>query len=1128
MKKNDVGGSYASLFRKTFRIMKITTFLLICIACGLSATSYSQSYRVSINKENSSILEILKEIEKNSEFTFFFNDNQVNANKKTSVNVKDATLEEALNKILENTGYEYRIIDRQVLIKIASTTTNLIPALQQQRGKTITGTVVDERGEAVIGANVVEKGTTNGEVTDINGSFSLSVSENAILQITYIGYITQEVIVGNKNMLSIVLREDTQTLDEVVVVGYGTKKKVNLTSAVASVSSKELLQSPAANLSNTLAGRLSGVVAVNSSGAPSSGSTLSIRGQSTLNNNSPLIVVDGVPRDSFNAFDPNEIESVTVLKDGAAAAIYGARANNGVFLVTTRRGKKEKPNITYSGIASLQRPTMYPSIMSPYQYATGINASLDNAGYDRTNPSHTSRYFTDEALERFRTGQDGADWYKETFKNNSMLQNHNITLNGGTDVIRYFFSMSLLDQDGMYENINYRAYKFRSNVDVDVTSNLTLGISLDGRQENTKNPSINSGTAFSRVSRQNPTFKPYYPSGRPLNNAGEHVIEEIENAGCQKQLYNTFQGTLTANLKLDKITQGLSANANVSFGKYYNFSKSFLVPYTTYNEDENGNVISAKTQGGSGGKTYLSESFHQTYSTFLNVGLNYQRTFGKHDISGLFLYEQNGAFGDRFSASRQDFAITSKDEFFASGPNNQTVDGNGEINDARQALVGRVGYIFEGKYLFDASFRYDGSYKFPKGKRFGFFPSVSAAWRISEESFMRENEALRFITNLKLRASFAQVGNDKVNPFQFQDDYTIASNLGPFFNGAAQSLIYYGVFPNTNITWETANNYNLGLDGDLWNGLLGFEFDYFIKDTRDILWSRVRSTPDTFGRGLPNENYAQVKNKGFELTLSHHNKVNEVRYSLNFTGSYAKNKVTQIDDPANALDFQKQINRPLGFTAGYKSLGLFQSTEEAQQWMGGKQFGVTSLAGDIKYVDINGDNIIDSKDQAVLSDNNNTPRIMFGLSGNAIWKNFDFSFLLQGAAQRNIMLTSTARATFDGGRNCYAYLLDAWSPENKDAKYPLLWTGPRTVNDRNSDFWLKDAAYLRLKSITLGYTIPKFAISSWQINSLRVYVSGQNLFTWSPLEGFDPEAGSGSGAYYPQQKLFSVGVNLNF
>ena len=1116
--------------RKSIRILRLSALcLLLGLEAGFATETYSQKTLFTLSVENQSVKEVFDYIEQNSEFIIFYLDKTVDLNRKVSIQLKDQQVESILNQLFENTDNTYTINDRQIIISKRKEVMPEVPESKEvtQQKKVVTGTVMDALGP-VAGANIIVKGTANGTMTDMDGKFSLEVPEDATLEISYIGYVTQQIKVGSQTMLNITLKEDTEMLDEVVVVGYGTKKKINLTGAIAAVGGEDLVKTSTSKLSNAIAGRMPGVMALSTSGEPAAQSTLSIRGNSTLNNNTPLVVIDGIPRDGFDNFDPNEIESITVLKDGAAAAIYGARANNGVFLVTTKRGKEGKFNISYNGTVSFQSPTKYPDVMNAYEFATNMNKALDNMGYDRNNPAHASRYYSDADIEKYRTGQAGGDWYEATFKDVSLMQNHNVTIDGGTDRVRYFFSMGAVDQDGMYDNINYKAYKFRSNIDADITPILRVGTSLDGRYEVTNSPAVGSSTLFHYATKVLPTLRPYYPSGRPINTAGEHVVEEINHGGYSRTKYNTFQGTITANLKLDAITEGLSANGNVSFGKYYDFNKAFYTPYTMYSEDEDGNVIGSKVAGGESGKTALSESFNESYSTFVNVGLNYQRTFGRHDISGLLVYEQNVSKGESFSGSKRDFPIDSKDELFVSGSENQSLTGSSSIKDARRAVVGRFGYILDTKYLFEISFRADASYIFPKDKRWGFFPALSAGWRISEESFFRKNSSLDFISNLKLRASFAQVGNDKVDAYQWQDAYTLSSTDGPFYNSAAQSLIYYGVYPNANITWETANNYNVGIDADFWNGKLGVELDYFIKDTRNILWSRTRSVPDTFGRELPNENYASMVNKGFEISLTHNNSIGKVNYNLRFTASYAKDKVTEIDDPENAMDYEKQLNRPLGFIAGYKSLGLFQSQEEAESWMGGQQFGIESMAGDIKYADIDGNGTIDSRDQTVLSDNGNMPRFMYGLSGNLTWNNFDFSFLLQGAAARNIMLSGKARVLFPGGGNTYAYLSDAWSLENTDAKYPQLWVDSRSNNDRNSDFWIRNGAYLRLKNISLGYTIPKFAIRNWNINHLRVFVSGENLLTWSPLKEFDPEVASGAGTYYPQQKLFSVGLNINF
>lgn len=1121
--------SSIGLFTKIPMRMRITPFLLAGFLMQANAENvYSQSAAISIEMNNATVEEVLNEIEMNSGYHFLYNNQLIDVDRKVSVKADADNIESVLHDLFDGTNVVYKIVNKQIVLGPKQSRSVAETAAVSQ-AKVIKGNVVDKNGEPIIGANIRVKGTTVGTITDVDGNFTLKLEDNAdFIEVSYIGYKTQNVSLKDKKELTITLKEDTETLEEVVVVGYGVKKKVNLTGAVGAVEGKDLIKSPVAKLSNALAGRMPGVMAVSNSGEPASQASLNIRGNSTLNNNSPLIVVDGIPRDSFDQFDPNEIESITVLKDGAAAAIYGARANNGVFLVTTKRGSKGKFSVGYNGTVSIQNPTKYPDVMNAYQFATNTNKALDNMGYDRNNPAHASRYYSNDDIERFRLGQAGGNWYDATFKDNAMMQNHNITVNGGTDIVRYFLSLGLVDQDGMYDNINYKAYKFRSNIDADITSFFRVGANLEGRYEVKSTPATGATNLFHYATKALPTIAPYYPSGRPANTGGEHAVEEVYHSGYNKTQYNIFQGTLTANLKLDAITKGLSANANFSYGRYYDFNKTFKTPYTTYSEDEQGNIIGTKTNGGEGGKTTLSESFNQNYSIFLNVGLNYQRTFGAHDLSGLLVYEQNKQEGDALSGTKRDFPISSKDELFVSGAKNESLTGSSNIGDARRAVVGRLGYTYDNRYLFEASFRADASYIFPKNKRWGIFPSVSAAWRISEEDFFQSSQVANWISNLKLRASFAQVGNDKVGAYQWQDSYTLSSTSGPFFNGAAQSLIYYGVYPNTNITWETANNYNVGIDADFWNGMFGVELDAFVKQTRDILWSRSRSVPATFGRSLPNENYAQMKNRGFEVMLRHRNTIGKVVYNLRFTTSYAKDKVTLIDDPENAMDYEKQINRPLGFITGYKSLGLFQSQEEAESWMGGQQFGVASMAGDIKYEDIDGNGIIDSRDQTVLSENGNMPRLMYSFAGDVNWNHFDFSFLFQGAAQRNIMLSGKARTSFYRGDNSYAYLMDAWAPDNLDAKYPQMWQDSRSINDRNSDFWMRNGSYLRLKTITLGYTFPTFSIRNFHLSNLRVYVSGENLLTWSPLKEFDPEVASGDGTYYPQQKVLSLGVNINF
>lgn len=992
---------------------------------------------------------------------------------------------------------------------------------------TVTGRVTDDKGEALPGVNIILKGSATGQVTDVNGRYGIGVpGTDGVLIFSFVGYIPQEISVGNRTTIDVELAQDNKALEEVVVVGYGTQKRVNLTGAVATISGKELQQTPTNNLTNAIGGRLPGVIAVQGNGRPGLGSSIQIRGASTLNSNSPLVVVDGIVRtDGFGNLDPNEVESISVLKDASSAAVYGARAANGVILITTKRGVTGKPTVTYSGMVGTQQPTLYPKLMSAYDYAKVRNQALLNQGYNPNNPSQASLFYSDADIEGFKTG--GTDWYKETFKENSLLTQHNLSVNGGTEAIRYFMSMGYMAQDAMYDNFNFRRVNLRSNVDAKITESLTIGLNLEARHELYNYPGWDANAIFQRVINQSPLLQSYHPSGRPFNTNAEHPVEMIRTSGYNKNPYNIFQGALSFRQKLSFLTEGLSLRGNAAYYKQNRFNKIFVTPYSMYDEDAGGNVTNVKVVGS---QTYLSELFHELNNVTLNLSLNYDNTFGRHDVGGLLLYEQFSSTGNTFTARKQDFATNIKDEFFASGPTNQTITGNGIIDDLRRSVVGRFNYAFDSRYLLEATFRYDGSYRFPKSQRFGFFPAFSAGWRVSEEAFFRNSGLSRHVDNLKIRVSKGLIGNDRVNPFQFTDTYGITTNIGPVIDNQSQSFVAYGVYPNPNITWEKQENNNIGLEASFLNSKLGLEFDYFFRTTKDILWSRDRSVPETFGRSLPNENYAEVKSRGFEWTLTHQNKVNSFGYNLRLIGSFATNKVTRIDDPSNALDYQIQLGRPMGFRAGYESLGLFQSQEEATAWYGGTQFGQKSLPGDIKYQDVNGDGAITLQDQKILTNYNETPRIVYGLAGGWDWKRFDFNFLLQGAAQRTLFISGDGgRVMYSGGfRNNFDFLKDSWSPDNPDAKYPLPWINARTVNNQNSNLWLRNAGYLRLKSVDIGYSLNPEWLKRINIQRLRVYVSGFNLLTVSPMKEFDPEAETGTGYYYPQQRNLNVGVNLSF
>lgn len=993
------------------------------------------------------------------------------------------------------------------------------PVLQAQ-SIAVSGIVKDEKDNPLPGVTVMIKGSQTGVITGADGRYSVKApAPETILTFTAMGYTTREVRCSGRTLINIQLEEVPTALGEVVVVGYGTQKRVNLTGAVATINGKELEKQPVANLTNSIAGRLPGVIATNPSGKPGSGSVLQIRGVSTLNDNTPLIVIDGVVRSSMDDIDPADVESFSVLKDASAAAVYGARAANGVFLITTKRGHKGKPVINYSGMAGIQSPTGYPRIMSPYEYAVYRNQALQNQG--------SPPVFTDTELADFQSGKKGTNWYKETFRQNSPQTKHNLSVNGGSETVRYYASLGLLDQEGMYNHINYKRFNLRANMDADITKTLTVGINLSGEQGMTSTPGYDEFFIFAEALRTRPDVPAYTPGGRPYNANGPHPVQIVNGSGYRHTNDNIYTGTIFFDQKLSFVTKGLSLRGTAAVIKDHLFDKYFATPYLLYNEDDQGNVTGTKAVGP---PASLTETYTPLTTTTWNLSLNYARTFNKHDVSALLLYEEYGIQGDQLQATKADFPNTLRDELYYSGPANQSVTGTGLLKDARRSIVGRVNYAYHEKYLLEGSFRYDGSYRFPADHRFGFFPAVSAGWRISEEPFFKNAASLQFVDNLKLRVSKGVIGNDRVNAFQFQDVYNINTSSGPIMDGRAASSLNYGVYPNTGITWEKQDNNNIGLDAGLWKGLLGIEFDYFSRTTKDILWSRIRSVPATFGRSLPNENYAQMKSHGWELSLYHKNNIGAFGYDVRISGSFATNTVTQIDDPANALDFQKQQGRPLGFVAGYHALGIFKDQKEAADWFGGTQFGQNTLPGDIKYADLNNDGKIDAKDQEVLSDYSNTPRVMYGIAAGCNYRGFDLHFLIQGATQRTFMLQGDARSMFTNSEgNSFAYFTDTWTAQNPNAKFPLAWIGPRSMNDRDSEIWLRKAGYARLKSLDLGYNFATVLLKQKGIQRLRVYVAAYNLLTWSQLKEFDPEAVTGgAGGYYPQQKSFNAGVDLTF
>jgi len=989
--------------------------------------------------------------------------------------------------------------------------------------QTVSGRITaSENSEPLPGVSVIVKGTTQGTTTNNEGRYTLTLSgANPTLVFSYIGYVREEIAVNGRRTIDLSLKADTKSISEVVVVGYGEKQKANLTGSVATVKTREIVQAPVANISNALVGRLPGLIAVQSNGEPGSdGSNLFIRGVSTFgSNSSPLVVIDGIPRPDygFSQIDPNEIESISILKDAASAAVFGVRGANGVILVTTKRGKAGKTNLSFSARTDWQMPTRLPEYLDSYNMALLLNEGYRNEG--------KPELYSADALEAFRTGSNpdvypNTDWAKVALRPSAPQQQYNISANGGTDKIRYFVSAGHLNQEGLLENNKFKRYNLRSNIDADVTSTTRLSLDLSGRIENRQYPNKDANQTFWFLNRNRPTSVAYYSNGLPGNYIGENPAEAPKH-GYKKDVRNVFQSIATLTQQLPFLP-GLSVKGVLAYDHQFRTYSSWFEPYSLYNYDATANKYTALPTG----PASLNQTFDQVSNLTTEAHVNYAHTFGKHDVSGLFLFTQTDTRYSNLGATRSNYTQTTLDQLFAGNDAFQTNTGSADQR-ARRGFVGRVSYSYNNRYLFEGNFRYDGSENFPPATRWGFFPSFSAGWRISEEPFFQK--ALSTVDFLKIRGSWGQLGNDAIGRFKFLSTYYY--DRGYVFGPDAQQVkgLRQGELPNQNITWEKATSSNVGLEGSLWKGKLGFEIDLFYKRTSDILTKRNLAVPATLGAQLPFENAGIQDNKGVEVTLSHQNRIGAVTYNLRGNLTFAQNKVVFKDEPADKNPNIRETGRSLNQFFGYRAIGLFQSEEEINA--APKQPNAVK-PGDIRYEDVNGDGKIDSKDVVQIG-RSPIPQLIYGFNAGAQYKGFDLSIFFQGAGRVNAYVDYEAAWAFYNSGKALVSHLDRWTPSNPDATYPRITTQPTANNTEFSSYWLKDASYLRLKNLELGYTLPAALSTKARISTLRVFVSGQNILTFDKLKVLDPEgpgnsANSTRGGFYPQQKVYAVGVNVGF
>jgi len=1044
---------------------------------------------------------------------------------------------------------------------------------QAQNRIHVTGIVKDDKGAAAPNASVTVKNTKTGVSTDANGAFAIDVpSEKSILVISYLGFGTQELSVGKQTSFNINLSTATGTLSDVVVVGYGTQKKVTVTGAVAMVKGTDLVRSPAVNLSNSIAGRLPGVVAMNGSGEPGyDGSTILIRGTNTLGSNAALIVIDGIPNRTggLDRLNPADIESMSVLKD-ASAAIYGARAANGVILITTKRGKTGKPELSYSYNKGWAAPTILPKMLNAVDYTTMANEielyKLDPsqwvaaaAAYKTPSGKYTDPVsgavstapFLPADIAKYKDGSDpwghpNTDWFGTVLKPWSGQSRQNLQIAGGTENVKYIASLGYENQDGFYRNsaTGYKQYDMRLNLDAKINKYISTSLGITARQENRFFPTKSAGSIFRMLMRGYPYKNAIWPNGQPapdIENGEQPVVITTNQTGYDRDTRYYYQTNGKVEITNPWI-KGLKFTLTGAFDKYVQQNKTWVTPWYVYNwsgfQADGVTPIMTKVQKGPATQPTLNQRSYDQTNTLLEGIVSYDHSFGNHAIVVLAGVTKEQFHQGGFNAFRQYFASSAIDQLYAGGQTDPRANNDNvyPAEGARLNYFGRVGYNYKEKYIAEFLWREDASTTFPINHRWGFFPGVSAGWRVSEEEFFKRN--VNVINSLKLRGSWGQLGNDKLtylnvdHPYDYVAQYAYGSYVA---GGQVQSTLYEPVVPNPNVTWEIANNYDFGLEATALNNKLSFEFDLFWNHRSKILWLRNASRPQSAGIIPPAENIGKVDNKGYEFKVGYNTNIGPVRFNIGVNGGYAKNKIAFWDETPGRPDYQLSTGKVLPTDVGFPDdmlLYQYDGVFATQKDVDANTLDYTGVGGagklfpgSMKFKDVNGDKKIDANDR-VRSNKSRIPTFQGGLTLGVQYKDFDLNVLFQAATGAEIFFQPETGTIGNYVQRQYD---KRWTLDNPSS------VDPRTVDRNNQYFsnrntyYMLNTNYLRLKNFELGYSLPAAWGKKAGISRLRVYVNGLNMVTWSKTKGiFDPESTSSSGQYYPQSKIINTGVTVTF
>lgn len=1107
-----------------FRIMKITSVLTFVAIIQLSATTlHSQSAKVNIGKNTLPLNEFINEIEKQTDYLFMYSEKEIDLRQQVHVNAKDKPVSKVLEDAFVNSEIKYNFNEGYISLRKAQN------GSVNQIGKKVTGTVKDVNGEPIIGANIMVKGSNTGNVTDIDGRFVIEVPEKAILVVSYIGYLPQEIAVGNKSELSILLREDTKMLDEVVVIGYGTTSTRKMASAVTSIKGEKLQNLPFNDMTSTLQGRATGVIVQNQGGEPGSSAKISIRG-----GGDPVYVIDGVISTAweFNTLNSVDIESLSVLKDAASLAVYGSRAADGIILVKTKQGTQGKTSITYTFNAEYNQPTKLIKKLDAYTYADTQNKA---AMYDGLSAFHQ---YSEEEMDKILNQTDplypDVDWIGLGLKNFAPEYRHTLSMNGSAKQVNYYLSLGMIDQGSLFTSnaLNYDRYTIRSNVNTTFDKiGLTVGLNLNGAIEKKNRPYIGAGTIFDHLYAQLPLTPAYNEDGTYSSATDHPLVDMDERSGYYKNNKKYINTQLVADWVLPWV-EGLSLGAMLNYRVSDEYSKAFN---------------NRAPQFYPGGAVYpiakptLKETadFKESYN--FEVSASYLKTFKQDhtfDAKAVFTVSENT--GNNFWTSRKDYLSSAVDQMFAGSPVGILNDGSGE-EGGRMGVVGRLKYDYKNRYIVEGSFRYDGSDNFASGYRWGFFPSGAVAWALSEEPFFKAFN-WKAVDLVKLRASYGQTGTENgVNRFGYMPVYDLDKNV-IVVGGNLQSGFSEGKLVSPNLlSWYTRNSLNYGIDMAFLNNRLKSTADYFFYVTKGGLMSPGDRYTTPLGKDLPQiKSDSEQRREGVEFSLRWADSAGkDFTYEIGFNMTYFNNlwKVKADESMSDLTNpWKRTTNQTDFYDVRLASDGYYQTIEQILNSPRRPQASELKF-GDVAYQDINGDGKIDDQDQKRIG-NASMPHFTYGVDFSFGYKGFSLSGLLYGTGKRNMELG----VQYKGVKPYYEEQLNYWREDNREAEFPRLTTATSRNGDNNkqkSDFWLKNASFLRLKNLQLAYDL-KYSVlknTPW-LSMCRVNISGANLFTISGINKFyDPETNNinneggiyaTDGGAYPVQRVISFGLTVGF